>query len=146
MTLVAIAGGFSSFQRNRSAFERLDFRFHWENSVIAVDSVDPGSGAAKAGLRPGDRIWVVAGVPASEVNGLKKSLRRTGQAVPLIVNRGHQTLTVIYLAPKLKIDYPYLFLTFTGFLYLSIGLFTVFRRSRGESLLFFFMTLMSFIV
>ena len=100
----------------------------------------------KAGLRPGDRVWVVGGVPAGEINGLKKSLRRTGEAVPLIVNRGDRTLTIIYRAPKLKIDYPYLFLTFTGFLYLSIGLFTVFRRGRGESLLFFFMTLMSFIV
>ena len=60
VTVVAIAGGFSSFQRNRSAFERLDFRFHWENNVIAVDSVESGSGAARAGLRPGDRVWVIA--------------------------------------------------------------------------------------
>src|SRR5687767_14549216 len=114
LTLVAIVGAFTSFQRKRSSFERLDFQFHWNQGVIYVDGVDPGSGADRAGLRPGDQIWVVAGTPTSEVDGLKKTLRRLGPA-PLLIARGNQTQTLTYEAPELKIDYRYLFLTFIGF-------------------------------
>jgi len=145
VTLVAIAGAFSAFQRKRSSFERLDFQFHWNNGVILVDKVDPDSGASKAGLKPGDKIWMVGGVATSEIEGLKKTLRRIGP-VPILVARGNQTLTLTYTAPDLKIDYQYLFLTFIGFLYLAIGLFTLFRGATSESSLFFLVTLLAFVV
>ncbi|MGA7615030.1 MAG: ATP-binding protein [Thermoanaerobaculia bacterium] len=147
ITLIAIAGAFTSFQRKRSSFERLDFRFHWVEGkgIIIVDAVDPGSGASASGLRPGDRIWVVGQTPASELPGLKRTLRESGP-VRLIVGRGDQTLSLRYTAPDLKVDYRYLFLTFIGFLYLAIGLFTLFRGTRAESLLFYVLTLLAFIV
>jgi S1-C subfamily serine protease len=59
LTLAVIVGGFASFQRKRSTFERLDFQFHWRQGIIYVDGVNPEGGAAKAGLRSGDQIWVV---------------------------------------------------------------------------------------
>src|SRR5205814_6043109 len=46
----------------------------------------------------------------------------------------------------LKVAYSYLILRFIGFLYLAIGLFTLFRGGRRESTLFYFVTLLSFIV
>ncbi len=146
LTLVLVVGAFASFQRKRSSFERIDFTFRRQNGVVVVKTVDPGSGAARAGLRPGDQIWVIGDTPSTEVEGLQKTLRRIGQPIPMIVARGGQTLRITYSAPELKIDYPYLILSFIGFLYLAIGLFTLFRGPTRESALFFFVTLLSFVV
>src|SRR5437660_915574 len=146
LTLAIVAGAFASFQRKRSSFERIDFPSTRHNGVIAVKSVDPGSNAAAAGLRPGDEIWVIGDQPTTEIEGLQKSLRRIGQKVPMIVARGGRTQSLTYRVPELKIDYSYLILSFIGFLYLAIGLFTLFRGGKQESRLFFFVTLLSFIV
>ncbi len=150
VTVAIVAGAFASFQRKRSSFERIDFTFTRDNGVVVVKAVDPGSGAEASGLRPGDQIWLIGDTPSNEIEGLQKTLRRIGQKVPLIVARqvGHQTKTVRlnYLVPELKIDYAYLILSFIGFLYLAIGLFTLFRGGRTESTLFFFVTLLSFTV
>jgi len=146
LTVGVILGAFVSFQRKRSSFERIDFTFQRESGVIVVKTVDPGSGAERAGLRPGDAIWMIGGTPTTEVEGLQKTLRRIGETVPMLVHRGGDVETVQYSPPKLKIDYPYLILSFIGFLYLAIGLFTLFRGETGESRLFYFVTLLSFIV
>ncbi|HEV2721291.1 MAG TPA: ATP-binding protein, partial [Thermoanaerobaculia bacterium] len=78
--------------------------------------------------------------------GLQKTLRRIGQRVPMLVARSGRTMTLTYEVPELKIDYSYLILSFIGFLYLAIGLFTLFRGGRRESTLFYLVTLLSFIV
>ncbi|HUF17741.1 MAG TPA: ATP-binding protein [Thermoanaerobaculia bacterium] len=146
LTLAVIAGGFHSFQRKRSSFERLDFQSFRDNGTIVIHAVDPGSGAEKAGLRAGDLLWAVNGIPAGEVDAFRETMRGDGRPVSLIIGRGNDTLQILYRAPELKIEYTYLFFTFTGFLYLSIGLFTLFRGARGESLLFYFVTLLTFVV
>jgi signal transduction histidine kinase len=146
VTVAIVIGAFASFQRKRSSFERIDFTFTRRNGVIVVKNVDPESGAQQAGLRPGDEIWVIGDTPSNEVEGLQKTLRRIGQPVPMVVARGNQTLKLTYRVPELKIDYSYLILSFIGFLYLAIGLFTLFRGERRESTLFYFVTLLSFIV
>jgi two-component system NtrC family sensor kinase len=146
MTIAIVIGAFASFQRKRSSFERIDFTFERNRGMIVVKAVDPNSAAAQAGLRAGDEIWLIAGTPTAEVEGLQKTLRRIGQPVPLLVARHGRMLNITYTPPELKIDYQYLFLSFIGFLYLAIGLFTLFRGDRRHSLLFFFVTLLSFIV
>ncbi|MFN2443411.1 MAG: hypothetical protein ABR517_12070, partial [Thermoanaerobaculia bacterium] len=145
LTVILVAGAFTSFQRKRSSFERLDFHWIWQEGVIHVDRVDPGSGAESSGLRVGDQIWVVGGVPSHELDGLKETLRHSGP-IPLVVWRDGQTLAMRYTPPPLKIEYQYLFLTLIGFLYLAIGLFTLFRGARGESSLFYLVTLLAFVV
>src|SRR5438874_7869526 len=146
LTVALVGGAFASFQRKRSSFERIDFTFTRRNGVIVVKSVDAESGAQQSGLRAGDEIWLIGDVPSNEVEGLQKSLRRIGQNVPMVIARGHQTLKLTYRVPELKIDYSYLILSFIGFLYLAIGLFTLFRGGRRESTLFYFITLLSFVV
>jgi two-component system NtrC family sensor kinase len=146
LTAALVVGAFASFQRKRSSFERIDFTFTRHNGVIVVKSVDAESGAQQAGLRPGDEIWLIGDTPSNEVEGLQKSLRRIGQSVPMVIQRSGQTLKLTYRVPELKIDYPYLILSFIGFLYLAIGLFTLFRGERRESTLFYFITLLSFVV
>ena len=145
-TVALVVGAFASFQRKRSSFERIDFTFTRRNGMIVVKSVDAESNAQRAGLRPGDEIWVVGDTPSNEVEGLQKTLRRIGAPVPMLVQRNHQALRLTYRVPELKIDYSYLILSFIGFLYLAIGLFTLFRGERRESTMFFFVTLLSFVV
>jgi signal transduction histidine kinase len=146
LSVAMVTGAFVSFQRKRSSFERIDFTFSRDNGVIVVKSVDAGSGAAQSGLRPGDKILLIGDTPSNEVEGLQKTLRRIGQPIPMVVSRASQMLRLTYRVPELKIDYPYLILSFIGFLYLAIGLFTLIRGGRQESTLFFFVTLLSFIV
>jgi two-component system NtrC family sensor kinase len=146
LTLALVVGAFASFQRKRSSFERIDFTFMRRNGVILVKSVDADSNAQRAGLRPGDEIWVIADTPSNEVGGLQKTLRRIGAPVPMIVQRDGHPLKLTYQVPELKIDYSYLILSFIGFLYLAIGLFTLFRGDRRESTMFYFVTLLSFVV
>src|SRR5256885_6720698 len=146
LTLALVVGAFESFQRKPSSFERIDFTFMRRNGVILVKSVDTDSNAQRAGLRPGDEIWVIADTPSNEVGGLQKTLRRIGAPVPMIVQRAGHPLKLTYQVPELKIDYSYLILSFIGFLYLAIGLFTLFRGDRRESTMFYFVTLLSFVV
>jgi signal transduction histidine kinase len=146
LTVGVILGAFVSFQRKRSSFERIDFTFQRQQGVIVVKTVDAGSGAEAAGLRPGDSIVLIGDTPTTEVEGVQKTLRRIGQSVLMVVNRDGRTLTIHYNPPELKVDYPYLILSFIGFLYLAIGLFTLFRGETRESRLFYFVTLLSFIV
>src|ERR1051326_3542573 len=147
LTVAVVIGAFASFQRKRSSFERIDFQFTRANGVVVVKSVDANSGAEAAGLRAGDQIWLIADTPTTEIQGLQKALRRFGkQTVPMVVARANHTVTLSYHVPELKIDYAYLILSFIGFLYLAIGLFPLFRGGRGESTLFYLVTLLSFIV
>jgi two-component system, NtrC family, sensor kinase len=146
LTAGIVLGAFTSFQRKRSSFERIDFTFERDGGPIVVKSVDPDSNASAAGLRPGDQILTMDGTPTMEVDGVQKTLRRIGHDVLMVVERGGRLLTVNYRPPELKVDIPYLILSFIGFLYLAIGLFTLSRGETHESRLFYFVTLLSFVV
>ncbi|MDQ3280754.1 MAG: ATP-binding protein [Acidobacteriota bacterium] len=146
LTIGVVLGAFVSFQRKRSSFERIDFTFTRSDGIIVVRTVDPGSNAERAGLRAGDHIWLIGDTPTTEVEGLQKTLRRIGHSVPMVVAREGRATTISYTPPELKVDYPYLILSFIGFLYLAIGLFTLFRGETSESRLFYFVTLLSFVV
>src|SRR6266446_5604945 len=118
LTVSAVVGAFASFQRKRSSFERIDFTFTRDSGVVVVKAVDPGSSAEMSGLRAGDQILLIGETPSTEIGGLQKTLRRIGQKVPLVVQRGQAFYRLNYLVPELKIDYAYLILSFIGFLYL----------------------------
>src|SRR6187431_2579347 len=92
LTVGIVLGAFVSFQRKRSSFERIDFTFQRDRGVIVVKTVDRGSGAEGAGLRPGDHIWLIGGTPTTEVEGLQKTLRKIGERVPMVVERDGRML------------------------------------------------------
>ena len=92
VTVAIVAGAFASFQRKRSSFERIDFTFTRDSGVVVVKTVDPGSSAEASGLRAGDQIWLIGDTPSTEIEGLQKTLRRIGQKVPMVVERGGKTL------------------------------------------------------
>src|ERR1700681_3301085 len=85
LTAVLVIGAFASFQRKRSSFERIDFSFRRAQGVVVVKTVDQGSGAERAGLRPGDQILLIGDTPSSEVDGVQKTLRRIGTAIPMVI-------------------------------------------------------------
>ncbi|HVT03705.1 MAG TPA: ATP-binding protein [Thermoanaerobaculia bacterium] len=145
LTVAAIAGGYMSFQRKHSSFGRLDFRYHWVSGAMAIETVDPGSGAERSGLRAGDSILAIGSVPAGEIEGVKRALRKSGET-PIVVQRGARTMMMRYRAPDTQVDYQYLFLSSIGFLYLGIGLYTFLRGARDESTIFFLLTILAFIV
>jgi two-component system NtrC family sensor kinase len=147
LTVGIVLGAFVSFQRKRSSFERIDFTFQRDNGPIVVKTIEPDSNAERAGLRPGDAILLIGATPTTEIEGVQKTLRRVGQhPISMVLNRGGATMTIQYQPPLLKVDIPYLILSFIGFLYLAIGLFTWFRGETSESRLFYFVTLLSFVV
>jgi hypothetical protein len=61
---------------------------------VLVASVDSGSGAAQAGLQPGDVILAYDGKPVDDPRSLAELVRQTppGKTVPLTVQRGKQTM------------------------------------------------------
>ena len=146
LTAGIVLGAFVSFQRKRSSFERIDFTFQRDGGPIIVKTVDPGSNADVAGLKPGDKIHVIGTTPTTEIEGVQKTLRRIGHELTMFVEREGSLIRLTYHPPELKVDIPYLILSFIGFLYLAIGLFTLYRGETAESRLFYFVTLLSFVV
>jgi S1-C subfamily serine protease len=66
-----------------------------------VISVQPGSPAAAASLRPGDRVLSLAGLPTPRIDALHRSLadRRIGERPPLDVIRAEERL-VLQVVPQ----------------------------------------------
>jgi len=63
-------------------------------SGVVVTAVEPGSPAAEAGLRRGDVVEEVSRNPVTSVGQFKSALRKAGDVVLLLVNRGGQALFV----------------------------------------------------
>jgi regulator of sigma E protease len=76
----------------------------------SVDRVDADSPAEQAGLRPGDVIVAVNGVPASDFDELSSLIRGSeGSAIEVTVRRGGQTVTLEPERTKLSSDGRWVF-------------------------------------
>jgi regulator of sigma E protease len=63
---------------------------------MTVGVVEPASEAARAGLRPGDRIESVQGLPVQRWAGLVQALRaQAGEPVTLTIRRGESVLQLV---------------------------------------------------
>ncbi|HEX7253723.1 MAG TPA: ATP-binding protein [Thermoanaerobaculia bacterium] len=138
---------FLSFVRKVESFERPGFAFVRVKGALLVDSVEPESAAAAAGLVPGDRIITVDGQVAGSVPEPQRTLGRAPFPHVLAVEKGGAEIVPVQLnKPPLSIDWKYLFLAFVGLLYLSIGLFTVARDRAPAARVFWGICLASFAI
>jgi two-component system, NtrC family, sensor kinase len=135
---------FLSFQRKVDSFAEVDFSWRRDRGAMAVLSVEPGTSAARAGLRPGDRIVLADGVPVQSIPNPGEVLARRPATHKLVVVRGGEVLMAAYPKPPPRVDIPYLFLAFVGFLYLLIGLVTLAREPSPTSRLFWALAYCSF--
>jgi PAS domain S-box-containing protein len=109
--------------------------------------VDPEGAAAAAGLAVGDLLVTIDGQTASSVARPEKALARGPFPHKLIVlsedgtPRGAQVQE-----PRVAVDRTYLFLSFVGFLYLIIGLFTAVRERSRAARVFGMLCLATFAV
>ena len=69
-----------------------------------VGGIEPGTAAAEAGLLPGDRILEVDGSSIERFEDITRIVQlRPGQKMPIVVNRGGQTITVS-ATPRLSVQ------------------------------------------
>lgn len=139
LALVVVGlGGLSVFRKVQS-FQPLGFEDILNDAGVAVGQVQD----ARTGLRSGDQILVVNGVPVETRDQLERMLRERPES-DLVVQRGDALLPSLqYQRPPLNPDIPYLLLSLIGAIYLAIGLYTLLRHAGAQSFLFYLWCLCS---
>lgn len=102
---------------------------------LVIQWVQPGSGAAMAGLRPGDRIVGLARQVVRSHAEAARALRvqEIGDRVPYLIERQGNLFEVeIQLGPRRLVTGLYLYACFAGFLFFFIGLFVLLQQPAGE--------------
>ncbi|MFN2386883.1 MAG: ATP-binding protein, partial [Thermoanaerobaculia bacterium] len=146
LTAGTIGLAFLSFGRKVDTFSTAGFTYGREGGSIQVESVDPGGAAARAGLKPGDRVITIDGQVAASLRRPEKSLAREPFPHRLVVLSGSDMRGVEVGRPAVRVDRTYLFLAFVGFLYLLIGLFTAAKERGAVTRVFWALCLSTFAV
>jgi serine phosphatase RsbU (regulator of sigma subunit) len=115
-----------------------------DRSELVVRAVAPGSGAAVAGLQPGDRIAGVGREVVRSASDVAQLLQRhhVGERVPYLLERDGGLLERdVQLGPRQLGTASYLYACFSGFLFFFIGLYVLLQRpdepQGGPSRVFF---------
>ncbi len=145
-TLATVGIAFVSFARKVDSFSAAGLAVRPDGNALEILAVEPDSAAARAGLSVGDRIVLADGQTASSVPHLEKLLARKPFPHPLVVISRGEVRGVSVGEPSVRPDVKYLFLSFVGFLYLIIGLFTVARERSRVAGIFWALCLSSFAV
>ena len=156
LTVAAVSCAILNF-RQQSSYHLPDDGVTWvdrnithpdDRSVAALD-VAPDSAADNAGIRPGDILVSIAGIPIRKTGDVPEALARVGiwSKAEYIVRRGGVELKapviVAERVPDRAIFYQYL----VGIAYLLIGLFVYYRRVNApRSVHFYVLCLVSFIL
>ncbi len=123
--------GFHGFRNKLASFQPLGFGLAEQGETWRVQSIatpPPGD------LLPGDRLVLVNGVETARIADLRRLLAASPTS-ELLVLRAERLETISYRRPAIDLDLPWLVLAGVGFLYLAIGLYTLWRSPDG--LLFF---------
>ncbi len=142
--VVAIAAMlyFQTAEALRSAERRLGFSPEDGNGAILVDAVSEGQPAARAGLRPADRILAVDGIRMDKVADYNLAAEgyRRGKPVRFRVERGGQVVELTAL-PGVPLDWRGVLINVvTTLCFLGLGLVALLQRERdirGRLLLLF---------
>ncbi len=146
VTLATVGIAFVSFARKVDSFSTAGLISRVEGGELEVLAVDPEGAAAKAGLVVGDRLVLVDGQTAASVAHPEKFLARKPFPHRLVVISRGEVRGLSLGEPSVRFDAKYLFLSFVGFLYLIIGLFTAARERTRIAGLFWALCLSSFAV
>ncbi len=146
VTLATVGIAFVSFARKVDSFTNAGFTYDREGGALLLRSVEPGGAAAKAGLAAGDRIVLADGQTAASISNPEKALGRKPFPHRLVVITAGEVRGASVGAPSVRLDVIYLFLSFVGFLYLIIGLFTIARERTAPAAVFWALCLASFAV
>ena len=146
VTLATVGIAFVSFARKVDSFSAAGLMVRPDGQALEILAVEPDGAAARAGLAVGDRIVLADGQTAASVPHLEKLLARKPFPHPLVVISRGEVRGVQVGEPSVRPDVKYLFLSFVGFLYLIIGLFTVARERSRVAGIFWALCLSSFAV
>ena len=128
-----IAGlGSTSLQRTLDTFQPLGIELVDESGHLTVESADEGTG-----LLPGDVLLLARNQEPADRDELTALLLSDAES-PVLVKRGDGLERVLYVRPPKEIDPVALALAALGIFNLLIGLYTCFKDSRFQSVLFFF--------
>src|SRR5580704_10949605 len=150
-TLAAVIFAFLNFQQ-RSKFELVDDGVAWLDTDHGIEAWKVGrdSPAALAGIRPGDHLVEIDGVPVGRAVQVTMRLSRAGlwTQVRYKLSRGGQEFeTPLVTAPAEKPASIENYLRVVGLLYLFIGLFIFARRwNAPKAVHFYVFCLVSFIL
>jgi hypothetical protein len=146
VTLATMGIAFVSFARKVDSFSSAGFTWAREQGALLLTSVEAQGAAARAGLKPGDRIVLADGQTAASLASPEKTLAREPFPHRLVVITAGEVRGVSVGEPSVRFDVTYLFLAFVGFLYLVIGLFTIARERSAPAVVFWALCLSSFAV
>jgi PAS domain S-box-containing protein len=146
VTLATVGIAFVSFARKVDSFSAAGLTVRPDGQALEILAVEPDGAAARAGLAVGDRIVLADGQTAASLSHLEKLLARKPFPHPLVVISRGEVRGVQVGEPSVRPDVKYLFLSFVGFLYLIIGLFTVARVRSRVAGIFWALCLSSFAV
>ena len=152
LTIVTIAAGVAAiinFQQQQR-FRLPEDGVIWVDRHGAVDalSVPPGSEGARAGVRTGDRLQFINGVPIRKAVDVTQVLVNIGSWKKAVysVSRGGVVVDINIIVGEVPLDRARVYQYAVGFAYLIIGLFVYFRRgSAHKAQHFFILCLSSFI-
>ncbi|HVN76617.1 MAG TPA: ATP-binding protein [Thermoanaerobaculaceae bacterium] len=118
--VIAVSAGLIGAERRVSEFQRLDFRTMRADRSYVVLSVGLRSGAARAGLAPGDEIVAIDGVPAASVDDLERALYSRRISTLSVVREG-KARDVAYYPPVPQVDVRYLLVAFAAMFTLAVA-------------------------
>ncbi len=150
ITVAAVISAGINFQQKRR-FHLLDDGVTWvdRNGSVKAAYVDPDSGAARAGLRVGDRLVSIGGrriEQATDATQILVNVRAWSEA-PYEVERSGIQFSPKVIIRERTTESAVLYQYGVGAIYLLIGLFVYFRRGNAaKALHFYVLCLASFIM
>jgi two-component system NtrC family sensor kinase len=150
-TLGAVVFGVINFQQ-RMAFEVPDDGASWvgQNQGVQAAYVEPNSPADRAGIKAGDQLVAINGVPVRRAADVTKRLWSLGvwsQAHYSLERQGREFVALVVVAPAAKPLTLENYLRVVGLVYLFVGLFIFARRwTASRALHFYVFCLASFVL
>src|SRR5258706_2317397 len=125
-----------SFVRKIESFSQVDFNARFSRGEIEIVTPPEAPRGSPTELRARDRVVLIDGQPVASIADPTRALSRAPFPHVLTVLRGGNVVSARLGEPPTRIDFVYLFLVFTGILYLFIGLATLARDRSSPAILF----------